>query len=207
MEQQLVGYQRECARNTTSPDAYLNVGAALALLGRHREAIPNYRKALELSPEHVQAHLNLAFSLLTLGFFQEGWQHHEWRHKLLESPLPTWPLLTRSNFGVLSRGATLLVHCEQGYGDTLQFMRYIPLLSDMGYHVVVTCQRELETLMGTVRGVSRVVPHGEMLPVCDFQVLLLTVPYLFNTVLATIPDTVPYLAPRAHMVAEWRSRL
>jgi tetratricopeptide (TPR) repeat protein len=207
LEQQLEEYLRERARNTTRPDAHLNAGAALALLGRHCEAIPHYRKALELLPEHVQAHLNLGFSLLALGEFSEGWQHHEWRHKMLESPLPPWPLLTRSNFGLLSRGTTLLVHCEQGYGDTLQFVRYIPLLSDMGYHVTVTCQRELGTLLGTVRGVSRVVPHGEMLPVCDFQVLLLTVPYLFNTVLDTIPCTVPYLVPRPHKIAEWRGRL
>ncbi|MDR3579531.1 MAG: tetratricopeptide repeat protein [Oryzomonas sp.] len=207
LEQILARHRLSQALAPTLSDPYLNTGTELALTGRHREAIPYYRKALELSPEHVQAHLNLAFSLLTLGFFQEGWQHHEWRHKMLESPLPPWPLLTRSNFGMLSRTTTLLVHCEQGYGDTLQFMRYIPLLSDMGYHVTVTCQRELGTLMGTVRGVSRVVPHGEMLPVCDFQVLLLTVPYLFNTVLDTIPGTVPYLAPRPHKVAEWRSRL
>ena len=207
LEQMIAGHRLSQGPVPSIPDLYLNMGTELALTGRHREAIPNYRKALELSPEHVQAHLNLAFSLLTLGFFQEGWQHHEWRHKLLDSPLPPWPLLTRSDFGVLSRGTTLLVHCEQGYGDTLQFMRYIPLLSDMGYHVTVTCQMELETLVGTVRGVSRVVPHGEMLPVCDFQVLLLTIPYLFNTVLDTIPATVPYLAPRMLKVAEWRSRL
>jgi tetratricopeptide (TPR) repeat protein len=207
MEEQLEGYLRERARNTISPDAHLNVGAALALLGRYREAIHCCRRALELSPGYVQAHLNLGFSLLALGEFAEGWQHHEWRHRLLDSALPPWPLLTRSNFGMHSRGTTLLVHCEQGYGDTLQFMRYIPLLSDMGYHITVTCQGELGTLMGIVRGVSRVVPHGEMLPVCDFQVLLLTLPYLFNTVLDTIPGTVPYLAPRPHKVAEWRSRL
>ena len=190
-----------------SPDSCLNQGAELALTGRHREAIPYYRKALELSPGHVQAHLNLAFSLLALGFFEEGWQHHEWRHKLLDAPLPPWPLLTRDNFGMHARGTTLLVHCEQGYGDTLQFMRYIPLLSDRGYRVTVTCQQELATLVGTVRGVSRIVPHGQMLPACDLQVLLLTVPYLFNTTLDTIPATVPYLAPRPHKVAEWRSRL
>ncbi|HEY4744370.1 MAG TPA: tetratricopeptide repeat protein, partial [Desulfuromonadaceae bacterium] len=173
LEQRLAQHLDERARNPSSPDAHLNVGAALALLGRHREAIPCYRRALELAPEHAQAHLNLAFSLLAMGEFTEGWQHHEWRHKMLESALPPWPLLQRSDLGRHRRGATLLVHCEQGYGDTIQFIRYIPLLANLGFRVIVTCQRELAALVGTVEGVARVVPHGEMLPICDLQVLLL----------------------------------
>ncbi|MGD0585408.1 MAG: tetratricopeptide repeat protein [Oryzomonas sp.] len=207
LEEQLEGYQRDRARNTTSPDADLNVGAALALLGRHREAIPCYRRALELAPEHVQAHLNLGFSLLALGEFAEGWQHNEWRHKMLESALPPWPLLRQSDIGRHKSGAALLVHCEQGYGDTIQLIRFIPLLADLGFQVTVTCQRELAALVGTVRGISRVVPHGESLPVCDLQVLLLSLPFLFSTDLGTIPNGVPYLAPSRQKVAQWRGLL
>jgi tetratricopeptide (TPR) repeat protein len=179
----------------------------LALLGRHRAAIPSYRRALELAPEHVQAHLNLGFSLLALGEFAEGWQHHEWRHKMLESVLPPWPLLRKPDIGLHKRGAALLVHCEQGYGDTIQLIRFIPLLADLGFQVTVTCQRELAALVGTVRGISSVVPHGEPLPVCDLQVLLLSLPFLFSTDLGTIPSAVPYLAPSQQKIAQWRGRL
>jgi tetratricopeptide (TPR) repeat protein len=207
LEQQLEEYLRELARNTTSPDANLNVGAALALLGRHRAAIPCYRRALELAPEHVQAHLNLGFSLLALGEFSEGWQHHEWRHKMIESALPPWPFLRHSDIGRHKGGAALLVHCEQGYGDTIQLIRFIPLLADLGFQVTVTCQRELAALVGTVRGIFRVVPHGESLPVCDLQVLLLSLPFLFSTDLGTIPNAVPYLAPSQQKVVQWLGRL
>lgn len=207
LERQLEEYLCERARNTTSPDAHLNAGAALALLGRHRAAIPCYRRALELSPEHVQAHLNLGFSLLALGEFAEGWQHHEWRHKMLDSALPPWPFLRQSDIGRHKRGTTLLVHCEQGYGDTIQLIRFIPLLADLGFQVTVTCQRELAALVGTVRDISRVVPHGESLPVCDLQALLFSLPLLFGTTLETIPREVPYLAPSQYKVALWRSRL
>lgn len=206
LEQQLEEYVQECALNTASPDAYLNVGTALALLGRHGEAVPHYRRALELAPEIVRTHLNLGFSLLALGEFAEGWQRHEWRHKMLDSALPPWPLLRKSDLGRHRQGAPLLVHCEQGYGDTIQFIRFVPLLADLGYQVTVTCQRELATLVGTVRGVFRVVPHGESLPVCDLQVLLLSLPFLFDTTPETIPDEVPYLAPSQQKAALWRNR-
>ncbi|KAA0889865.1 tetratricopeptide repeat protein [Oryzomonas rubra] len=207
LERSLDGYLRERTLNPSDPVAHLNVGAALGLLGRHREAIPHYRRVLELSPEHVQAHLNLAFSLLALGEFAEGWRHHEWRHAMVDSQLPPWPLLQRSGLGRPPGGQRLLVHSEQGYGDTIQFIRFIPHLADLGYCVTVTCQPELATLVGSVRGVSRVVPHGESLPVCDLQVLLLSLPYLFGTTLETLPDEVPYLAPRPHQVVLWHNRL
>ena len=207
LEQQLEEYLRECARNTTNPEAHLNAGAALALLGRHGEAIRCYRRALSLSPEHVQAHLNLGFSLLALGEFAEGWQHHEWRHRMLESALPPWPLLRGPDLGRHPRGTSLLIHTEQGYGDTIQFVRFLPLLADLGYHVTITCQPELASLVGAVSGVSRVVPHGEALPRCDLQVLLLSLPCLFGTTVATIPAKVPYLAPGSRKVAEWRGWL
>jgi hypothetical protein len=207
LEKILGQHQHERARNPFNPDAHLNVGAAMALLGRHREAIPCYRRALELAPGHVQAHLNLGFSLLAMGEFTEGWQHHEWRHKMLESPLPPWPLLQQSNLGRHRQGSTLLVHCEQGYGNTIQFIRFIPLLADLGFQVTVTCQRELAALVSAVGGISRVVPHGEALPICDLQVLLLSLPFLFNTNPETIPHEVPYLAPCPKKVALWHSRL
>jgi len=208
LEQTLARHQAELARNPSSPDAYLDVGAALALLGKHREAVPHYRRALELAPEHVQAHLNLGFSLLALGEFAEGWCHHEWRHRKLESALPAWPLLRRSDLDRHREGAALLVHCEQGYGDTIQFIRFAPLLADLGFRVVVTCQPELAPLVSTVRGVSRVVPHGEMLPVCDLQVLLLTLPLLFDTTPETMAHMAPpYLAPRPEKLVRWRRLL
>lgn len=207
LENLLAQHQDQRALTPSDPVVHLNAGAALALLGRHREAIPCYRKALELSPEHVRTHLNLAFSLLTLGKFTEGWQHHEWRYKMLESQLPPWPLLQSHDMGRHPWGTSLLIHCEQGYGDTIQFIRFIPLLADLGYHVTITCQPELASLVSTVQGVSCVVPHGEVLPRCDLQVLLLSLPCIFNVTEETIPVEAPYLFPGPQRVAEWRRKL
>lgn len=108
MEKQLEEYLRESTINATNPEAHLNSGAALAMLGRHREAIPYYQRALELSPEYVQAHLNLGFSLLSLGEFAAGWSHNEWRHKMLESLLPDWPLLGGHDLGGIRRAHRFL---------------------------------------------------------------------------------------------------
>jgi hypothetical protein len=100
-----------------------------------------------------------------------------------------------------------LVHCEQGYGDTIQFSRFLPLLADAGYRVIVSCQAPMSALVASIRGVSRVVPHGEQLPLCDLQVLLLSLPGLFAATLETLPRQIPYLTPRRARIEAWRERL
>jgi len=208
LEQILKDKQLELGRNGGCPDAHLDAGAALALLGRDLEAIDAFRKVLELDPGHVAGHLNLAYSLLAIGEYSEGWEHFEWRLKRLQpDSLPPWPMLLRSDIGVRAVGSTVLVHCEQGYGDTIMFSRFLPLLASAGYRVVVSCQPPLATLIASVPGVGRVVPHGEPLPVCDCQVLLLSLPWLFCMDRQQVSIEIPYLGPEKDTVECWERRL
>lgn len=209
LEQQLER-NREIARlQMFSPDAHLNVGATLALLGKHAEAVLSFRRVLELSPEHVSGHLDLAYSLLALGEYAEGWHHFEWRlRRILPGQLPPWQLLRPEETGAgASCGTTVLVHCEQGYGDTIMFSRFLPLLARAGYEVIVSCQPPLASLVASVSGVNRVILHGELLPRCDRQVLLLTLPFLFSATLETLPADIPYIQARKELKEAWKARI
>lgn len=198
LERLLVTKQQAVRQNPVSPDGQLDVGATLALLGRDNEAAASFRRVLELDPEHVAGHLNLAYVLLALGEYPEGWRHFEWRlRRIPPGQLPPWPMLQPATFGTHRAGSTLLVHCEQGYGDTIQFARFLPMLADAGYRVIVSCQPPLVPLVASISGVSQVVVHGEPLPVCDLQVLLLSLPSLFSTTLETLPTFILNLAPRS----------
>src|SRR6202043_682016 len=117
--------------------------------GRFEEAVACYRQALGLNPDLPEAHDNLAMALLQLGNFAEGWREHEWRwHPRRQFPQPLW------DGGDLA-GRTILLHAEQGLGDTIQFARYAPLVAQRGATVVLEVQRALGTLLHGMTGVSK----------------------------------------------------
>ncbi len=208
LEQQLEKYRETASENNSSPDAKLNVGAALALLGRDTEAIEVFRHVLQLDPEHVAGHLNLAYSLLAVGEYSEGWEHFEWRlRRVPPGLLPSWPMLDKNSLGTHPAGLSIMVHSEQGYGDTIQFSRFLPLLAKTGYRVIVSCQPQIASLVASLPGVSRVIPHGEPLPPCDLQVLLLTLPGLFLVTQESLAASIPRLAPGKLRVERWKERL
>lgn len=208
LEQLLEEKRQAVCMSSLSSVALLDEGAALALLGRDCEAADAFRRVLEIDPENVAAHLNLAYSLLILGEYSEGWLHFEWRlRRILPEQIPPWPMLQPATLGTHPAGSTLLVHCEQGYGDTIQFARFLHLLADAGYRVIVSCQPPIASLVALIRGVSQVVEHGNPLPTCDLQVLLLSLPALFATTQDKLPRRVPYLCPSAAHVLEWKYRV
>jgi len=208
LEQQLEQNMAMVRMNANCPDALLDVGASLALLGRHAEAAASFRRVLELNADHVAGHLNLAYSLLALGEYSEGWQHLQWRlHRIPAGQIPPWPMLSHEQLGTHPHGTSVLVHCEQGYGDTIQFTRFLPMLVEAGYLVIVSCQPPMASLVASIRGVNQVVQHGEQLLTCDLQVLLLSLPRLFDATLKTLPVQIPYLAPRQQRIDAWRCRL
>ena len=203
-EQALPLYRRALALEPRSLEARVNLGSALQELMQPEQAIEVYREALALDPQHPEAHWNLALSLLSLGEFPRGWREYEWRFK--PDPLaPPDPLRWE---GEPVSGLTVLLECEQGLGDTLQFVRYAPLLAARGAEVLVLCQSpSLKPLLQRVPGVAAVFARDEALPRFQRRAPLLSLPRLFGTTLESIPARVPYLTPDPLRAAAWRLKL
>jgi tetratricopeptide (TPR) repeat protein len=186
--------------------AHNNIGMALQTLRRPAEAVAAYDRALALSPDFAEAHLNRASSLLALGELARGFEAYRWRWVAPEGPrlkrrlpCPLWE-------GESLAGKALFVHCEQGYGDTLQFIRFAPLLARMAARVTVLAEAPLVSLLRSIPGIEvtdRVTGEAAY----DFQVPLLCAPRLLGTTLATIPGETPYLFADPAKAAAWAERL
>ncbi|MCK9919342.1 tetratricopeptide repeat protein [Microbacteriaceae bacterium K1510] len=170
-----------------------------------KEAEACYRRALERDPANAGIHLNLAFLLLLMGDFPQGWREYEWRwqtpHFLRRTfRQPAWQ-------GEPLAGQTILLHAEQGLGDTLQFVRYASVIREQGGRAVVLCQGPLRRLLAESGIAEACVAHGETLPTFDRHVPMMSLPLLFGTTLSDVPVTVPYLSCPAELMARWRETL
>ena len=188
-------------------EAHCNLGNALYELGRYAEAKRCYQTTLTLKPNLTLAHCDYAFALMILGEFQEGWPHYEWRRRAsieLKQPIlePKQPMWDGRELG----RRKLLLHTEQGYGDTIQFIRYLPIVAQRGGRIAVACQRELLPLLRRMPG-AEIWTALEPLPDCDVQCPLLSLPGLFKTNLSNIPANVPYLSADPARTESWKSRL
>lgn len=189
------------------PFASYNRGNALRDLGFYPEALASYAHAQQLSPEYGRAYWNEALCRLMIGDFEEGWRKHEWRWKTdtFTSPYRNFPQPLWLGDAPL-QGKTILLHAEQGYGDTLQFCRYIPLVAALGATVVLEVQAPLVTLLSGLPGIAQLVAAGAPLPPVDYQTPLLSLPLAFQTTLASIPPA-PYLSAEPLQAEAWRDRL
>jgi tetratricopeptide (TPR) repeat protein len=186
-------------------EAHFNLGNALKEQNLLSEAVPCFQRALEIDPNHTPAELALAFTLLAMGRLAEGWHHYErrWRTpQLMSVPRrePRWK-------GEDLAGRTILLGREQGFGDTLQFIRYAELLHERGAKVIVECACQLAKLLTTCPGVDEVRIAGDPIPPFDFALPLMSLPGVFGTTLESIPARVPYLRPDADLVERWRDAL
>jgi hypothetical protein len=171
--------------------------------GRFEEACRSFQQAIRLGYAEPDAGLNLALALLTLGRLPEGWPWYEsrWQHwGARHLPQPFWdgsPLDRR----------TILLHGEQGLGDTIQFLRFAPLVKERGGTVVLVCQPALVGIASSCAGIDTVVPMDAALPAFDVQAPLMSLPRIFGTRLETIPAKVPYLHAEPARVDHWRKEL
>ena len=152
--------------------------------------------------EYERGYLDLLFGNLT-----SGWQGYEARLKVPGLVGPKRPFAEPQWSGESFVGKTLLLHYEQGFGDTLMFVRYAPLVKALGGRVVLVAQAQLADLVATCQGVDEVIPHGLPLPPFDLHCSLLSLPRIFNTELESIPVEVPYLdvpemVPNRDQIAE-----
>jgi tetratricopeptide (TPR) repeat protein len=182
-------------------------GATLAAIGRETEALQYYQRALALQPTLAEATWNEALALLSRGNFREGWPRYESRWKVKSLNLTRYGGDRAAWFGQESlQDKVILLHAEQGYGDSIQFCRYAPLVAKRGARVVLGVPSALRTLMSTLEGVEVVVAQVPI-PQCDFHCPLLSLPLALGTELQTIPDAVPYLRADIANQAIWSKRL
>ena len=201
-------YQRALDFAPAFTDAWNNLGLTLVDLNQHEQALQSYERALTLSPEFAEAHWNESLCLLQLGRLAEGWQKYEWRWKrnrikasqrVFEQPL--W----LGDFPI--DGKTILLHAEQGLGDTLQFCRYAALVSGLGAKVILEVPSELIRLLTNLDGVTQLIEQGQPLPPFDCHCPLLSLPLAFKTELASIPGTTPYLFADTQASQRWAERI
>ena len=189
-------------------EAYNNLGNALVRLFQHEEALQYYDQALALDPTYVEAYWNKALALLQLGRFSEGWVLHESRWaKPSFQPIvrhfsqPIWD----GSFSV--NGKTLLLHAEQGLGDTLQFVRYVEMVKALGARVVLEVQAPLVSLFDGLFDVESLVKQGDPLPSLDCHCPLMSLPLAFQTTLSSVPSAVLYLKPSPEKERFWAEKL
>jgi tetratricopeptide (TPR) repeat protein len=207
-EAALADYDAAIRLNSLHADARCNRGMALDALTRHAEALASYEAALAITPDHAVAHFNHALCHLTLGNYGDGWPEYEWRWKTAQ--LASSQLICSQPLwlgGEALRDKRILVHAEQGLGDSLQFCRYLPLLSALGAQVFVQIQPPLVTLIERMDGISRVIAQGEPLPEFDFHCPLMSLPLALGTTLDTVPCPPRYLSPSQARSQAWAERL
>ena len=206
-DEALADYKEALRIAPNLPDLHVNRGHALLALNRTDEALRCYGKALTLDPEHSDARFSVAVTRLVLGDFRAGWQQYEARwSKRIPVPRPNYPQpVWRGERQI--EGKTVLLCAEQGAGDTIQFVRYAPMLAALGAEVVLKVHPSLAALTATVPGVSQIVASHGALPPFDLYCPLLSLPLAFGTELKSIPAPIPYVRPYEDRVIKWRGRL
>jgi tetratricopeptide (TPR) repeat protein len=207
-DEALAACDRAIALQPVHAQAHSNRGVVLQDLMRCQEALASYDRALALRPDFAGAHNNAALCRLLIGDYERGWRQHEWRWQTdqLASERRNFPQPLWLGSGELA-GRTILLHAEQGFGDTLQFCRYVPLVAARGARVILEVQRPLQDLMRTLAGVAQVISRGELLRAFDLHCPLLSLPLALRTEVDTIPAHMPYLAAPEDKVRAWRDRL
>jgi Tfp pilus assembly protein PilF len=193
-------------------EVHCALGVALKELRQFDAVEACFRKALEINPHLVEAHLNLGSFLLSRGRYAEAWSEYEARYDPNYSgrqsippnlPFPKWQ-------GQPLDGKSIVVWPEQGFGDVIQFARYIPMLKDRNVsRITLVCKSPLKTLLEKVEGVDKVVLESEAasLPIHDYWTFPLSLPQYFSTTVETIPSRLPYLSVPPERLKRWCTRL
>ena len=209
LEPSLAIYKELLEKVPSGVGIWYNIAYTLKRLNRLEESLKYYDKVIELSPDHGEAHFSKGLAHLMLGDWENGWKGYDWRWSrskvkpvaLQVVQQPTWDGKSDIN------GKRVLVHCEQGYGDTFQFIRYAKLLKERGATVLVSPQPGLDKLLAHCPYIDRLVDLHQPLPQFDTHVLLVSLPNLLGTTLENVPCDVPYLAANPYLQKEWATKL
>ncbi len=183
------------------PGACNNLGVLLADQGRLTESLAFFREALRLNPDFVEVHTNLSYAHYLHGDFAPAWSEYEWRWKCPGNKPPSYspPYWDGSSL----EGKTILLFAEQGLGDSMQFIRYAPLVKERGATVIVQCQPALVRLLRRCPGIDRIIADGDEPPPTDVLIPFMSLPRVFQTTLANIPAPIPYLSADPELRARW----
>ncbi len=205
-------YRRALEINPEYAEVHCSLGVALKELGRLDEAVASFQKALQIDPALVEARLNLGSLFLSQGRYAEGWPEYEARYDPSypgrqsippNLPFPQWQ-------GQPLSGKSILIWPEQGFGDEIQFARYVPLLKNRGVsHITLVCKPPLKALLESLPGADKVITQTEAasLPLHDYWTFSMSLPLHFATTVETIPAGLPYLDVPRETLERWRQRL
>lgn len=187
--------------------AYANLGYLYIETGVVDKAIEPLQKAIQFDPDYADAHWLYSHVLLLQGRYSEGWKEYEWRWR-------------KSNFAALERtceqprwqgenlsGRTILLWAEQGMGDAIQFLRFVPNVKQLGANVLLECQPSLNRIVKNSPGIDMVISRGEQVTDFDVHCSLLSLPLVLGTTVESIPAKVPYIYPALDIVHYWKNLL
>ena len=206
-EEALASCERALELSPGYADALCNRGNILQDVQMYAEALDSYRRALQSDPRHAEAHWNEGLCRLLVGDFALGWEKYEWRWKTEQAGTernfvqPLW--LGKECLA----GKTILLHAEQGLGDTIQFCRYAKKVAALGAKVVLEVPKTLKALLSRLDGVSKLLARGESLPEFDYHCPLSSLPLAFKTTLNSVPADRGYLRCDQNAVARWDAQL
>ncbi len=201
-------YKNAYQLNPTCFEAYNNSAVILGYRGEYENAHALLLKALEVDPKHAAAHCGLSAYYLVKGDYKRGWQEYEWRlHAFMGNndqkfTKPRWD--GKSNL----KGTTVLLHAEQGLGDTLHFMRYAQTIKNKGASkIIVSVQKPLNKILKLCPYIDEIIADGTPWPEHDFQIPLMSMPFICQTNVSTIPDRIPYLFADDQLTTQWKAKL
>jgi tetratricopeptide (TPR) repeat protein len=200
----LASYEQAITLDVNYTDVYYNSGLAFHEMKQFDQALASYKRAIALKPDYAEAHWNHALCLLLLERYTEGWKQYEWRWKYKGFTSPLRPFQQPLWLGEQDiAGKTVLLHAEQGLGDTIQFARYAKLVRALGARVILEVPKALIPLMRSLEGADELVEKDQPLPHFDLHCPLLSLPLAFKTDAASIPAQVPYLSVSEERIERW----
>jgi tetratricopeptide (TPR) repeat protein len=203
LEPALECFQKALILEPESAESHFRSAAVLARLDRYDEAIAGYDKAIAFRPDYVEARVNRSILMLLTGELRTGFEEHEWRYRGEVWPRKRW------RGGTSIQGKSIVLHCDDGLGDTIQFCRYASVLADQGAIVTLAPQRPLMALMATLDARVAIADLDLRRPHLDFDLHcpLLSVPAALGTTLDNIPGQARYLFAEPKRVQNWAARL
>jgi Tfp pilus assembly protein PilF len=205
-DEALASYDKAIALKPGYAEAFNNRATVLKDLRRFDEALASAQKAQGYAPDYAEAHCTEAELRLLLNDFPAGWTKYEWRLKRAPWAARRFSQPQWDGFASLY-DRTILLHAEDGFGDAIQFCRYVPMVAARGATVILEVGEPLQRLLGSLDGVARIVGTGEALPAFELHCPLASLPGAFGTTADTIPAATPYLHPDPAAIAGWQARL